>query len=168
MAVKKSAISPQQLKALKTTDLSPLIGMSGLVMPRMMKVFIETLDAKQRNAFNQVMPAGGEQRIYLHLAGTPTPPIVIGFAQPMKMSTMPEHEVRAQQIKGVRLTLGDVQALAERRIGRILWGLKGQLLTILGMMRMFWPFVKLGPRGIKDLRDRAMKHFKPLMDMMPH
>jgi hypothetical protein len=167
MAVKNNAMSRQQLKALKTTDLSPFIGMAGMMMPRALSVFIATLNEKEKSAFDKVMPAGGGKKIYLHLAGTPTPPIVIGFAQPLKMSTVPESEVKKQQIKGIRLTIEDVQALAERRIGKIVWRLKGRLLTLLGFIPIFWPFVRLGPRGMKELQDKAMKHFKPIMDMMP-
>jgi len=167
MAVKKNAMSPEQLKALRTTDLSPLIGMARFMMPRALNGFIATLDEKQKGAFDKVMPSGGNKRIYFQLVGTPTPPIVIGLAQPLKMSTMPEKEVKQQQIKGIRLTLDDVQVLAERRIGKILWRLKGQLFTILGIMRNFWPFVRLGPGELKDLQNKAMTHFKPLMDLMP-
>jgi hypothetical protein len=168
MPVKNSAISPEQLKALKKTDLTPFIRMSGLMMPRALDVFIKTLDPKQKVAFDRVMPVGGEKKIYFHLAGTPTPPIVIGFAQPLKMDTLPEKELKQQQIKGIRLTIEDLQVLAERRIGKMLWRLKGQLFTILGIMRIFLPFARLGPRGLKDLQNKAMTHFKPLMDLMPH
>lgn len=166
MAAKNRPTS-SQIEALRTTDLSPLIRLSGLMVPRMLGNFLPTLNEKQRNAFNKVMPVGSGKTIYIHLAGTPTPPIVIEFAQPLRMTTMPEDEVRQQHIRGIRLGIEDIQALSERRIGKIIWRLKGQLGTILRISGMFMPILRLGPRELKDLRQRAMTHFKPLLDLMP-
>ncbi len=170
MAVKKDAMLPQ-LKALKTTDMSPLIRMAGLVLPRALDGFLASLDKKQKSAFDQVMPVGGEKKIYLQLMDTPTPPIVIGMAQPPKMSTMSENEVREQQVRGIRLTIDDIQLLAEgQTLGnmlRLVWRLKGQTFTILGILRMFWPLLRLGPSELKDMGNKMTSRFKPLLDLLP-
>ncbi len=170
MDVKKEEMSPQ-LKALKTTDISPLIRMAGLMLPRALDGFLVSLDKKQKSAFDQVMPVGGEKKIYLQLMGTPTPPTVIGMAQPLKMSTMSENEVRQQQIRGIRLTINDIQLLAEgRTLGnmlRLFWRLKGQTFTILGILWMFAPFLWLGPSELKDMGNKMTSRFKPLLDLLP-
>jgi len=167
MTEKKDGMS-SQLKALKTTDISPLIRMSGLMMPRMLGVFLPKLDEKQRNAFDKVMPVGGQKKFYVQLVGTPTPPIVIEMAQPLKMSVVSENDVRKQEIKGIKLTVLDLQALTERRIVKFLWHLKGQIVTLLSLSGMFIPFILLGPGELKDLQKRAMTHFKPVLDLLPH
>ena len=117
------------------------------------------------------MPVGGENKIYLQLMDTPTPPIVIGMAQPLKMSTMSENKVRQQQIKGIRLTVDDIQLLAEGQtlgnILRLVWRLKGQLFTMLGILWMFKPFLRLGPSGLRDMGDKMAAHIKPLIDLLP-
>jgi len=111
MAVKKESAVAAMLPRLKTTDLSPLIRMAGLILPRVLDTFLKSLDKKQRSAMDKVMPVGGGKKIYLQLVGTPTPPIVIGMAQPVKISTMSEKEVKQQRIKGIRLTIDDIQLL---------------------------------------------------------
>jgi len=157
-----------QLKALKTTDLSFMIHMSNLMVPRMLNGFLPKLDEKQRKAFDKVMPVEGGKKIYIHLVGTPTPPIVIEMRQPLKIATTPESDVRQQQIKGLRLNPGDIQALTERRIARLLWRLKGQIGSVLSISGIFMPFVLLGPRELKDMQQKAKIHFKPVLDLMPH
>lgn len=170
MAVNQDAMLPQ-LRALKTTDISPLIRISGLMVPRLLNGFLPCLDQKQKSAFDKVMPLGGEKKIYVQLVGTPTPPIVIGMAQPLRMGTLPENEVMRQRIRGIRLTLDDIQPLAEgRTLGNMLkvgWRLKGQTFTILGILLMFWPFLGLGPAELRDLRSKMVTHFKPILDLLP-
>ena len=171
MAVKKESALAAMLPRLKTTDLSPLIKIAGLVLPRVLDGFLKSLDNRQRSAIDKIMPVGGEKKIYLQLMGTPTPPIVIGMAQPPKMSTMSENEVRQQHIKGIRLTVDDLQLLAEgQTLGnllRLVWRLKGQTFTLLGMLGMFWPFLRLGPAELKDMGNKMTTRFKPLFDLMP-
>jgi hypothetical protein len=164
----KTIVTKSQLKALKTIDLSPFINMSGLMVPRMVNVFIETLSKKEKGVFDKVLPVGGQRKIYTHLEGTPTPPIVISLARPLKMTTMSEAEVTKQNIKGIRINIDDMDLLTEGRMGKFLWKIKGQIGPMLGMTGVFAPFIKLGPRGLKDLKNKALIHFKPLMDMMPH
>jgi len=170
MVMTNDAMLPQ-MKVLKTTDLGPLIRISGLMLPRLLNGFLPCLDKKQRNAFDKVMPVGGDKKIYLQLVGTPTPPIVIGMAQPLGMSTLSENEVIQQHIRGIRLTVDDLQLLAGgRALGDMLrfgWRLKGQIFTILGISGMFAPFLWLGSVEIKDLRNKMTTHFKPLLDLMP-
>jgi len=170
MAMTNDAMLPQ-MKALKTTDLSPLIRLSGLMVPRLINGFLPCLDQKQKSAFNKVIPVGGEKKIYLQLVGTPTPPIVIGMTQPLRMDTLSENEVMQQHIRGIRLKVDDLQLLAESRtLGnmlRLFWRLKGQTFTILGISGMFVPFLWLGSAEIKDLRNKMTTHFKPLLDLMP-
>jgi len=171
MAVKNDTMMPQ-LKALKTTDLSPLINISGLMVPRLLNGFLPCLDKKQKSAFDKVMPLGGGKKIFLQLVGTPTPPIVIGMAQPLTMGTLSENEVRQQQIRGIRLKLDDLQPLAKgQTLGNMLkfgWRIKGQLFTILGIMWMFSPFLGLGPAELRDMRNKMTTHFKPMLDLLPH
>lgn len=167
MTAQTNALSPQ-MKALKTTDLSSMIRMSNLMVPRMLGVFLPKLDEKQRMAFDKAMPPGGTKKFYCHLVGTPTPPIVITLAQPLVMDVLSEDEVKKQGIKGIKLTLEDLQVLTEKKIGKMIWRLKGQLGSLLGLSGTFMPFVGLGPGGIKDMQQKAMTHFKPLLDMMPH
>ena len=170
MVVMNDAMLPQ-LKALKKTDLSPLIRISGLMVPRLINGFLPCLDKKQKSAFDKVMPLGGEKKIYFQLVDTPTPPVVIGMAQPLKMGTLPESEIMQQQIRGIRLTLDDLQLLAKgQTLGnmlRLFWRLKGQTFTILGMLWSFAPFLWLGPAEIKDMLNKMTTHFKPLLDLMP-
>ena len=170
MAMNEDTMLPQ-LKALKTTDISPLIRLAGVSMPRALDGFIKSLDTKQKSAFDKVMPVGGEKKIYLQLTDTPTPPIVSGMAQPMKISTMSEKEVREQKISGIKLTTDDLQLVAEgRTLGnmlRLIWRLKSQLFTILRILLIFWPFLRLGPAELRDMGNKMKSHFKPLLDLMP-
>jgi hypothetical protein len=160
-------LSPQ-LKAIKKTDLSFFVRMGGMMAPKMIDAFLPCLDEKQKAAFNKVMPVGGTKKIFMQLVGTPTPPIVVEIGQPLKMDLMAESEVKAQKIKGIRLNIEDLQALMERRIFKLLWQLKGQLGTLLSLSGLAMPLIQLGPRELKDLQNKAMTHFKPVLDMMPH
>jgi hypothetical protein len=167
MAETYKRLSPQ-VKALKNTDLSPFINMSNLMVPRMLGVFLPKLNQKERKAFDKVMPVGGGKKIYVHLVGSATPPIVVEMAQPMKMTTLPEAEVKLQQLKGIKINVEDIQLLTEKKTGKFIWRIKSQIGTMLGLSGMFAPFIALGPKGIMDLKNKAMTHFKPLMDMIPH
>ena len=166
MDVKAMELSPQ-IKALQSVDLSPMIGVGGLLVPRMLGVFLPTLNQKQRNAFDKVMPVGGKKKFYVKIVGSPTPYIVMEMAQPMKMSVMQEDEVKNLGIKGIKMTPSDLQAASERKMGKLLWSLKGQLGSLMSISGIFMPIVLLGPGEIKDLIRRAMTHFKPLLDLMP-
>ena len=165
---KESALAAV-LPRLKSADISPLIRMSGLILPRVFDGFLASLDKRQRSAFDKVMPSGGKKKIYLQLVDTPTPPIVIGMAQPMKIGTMSEKEVRQQRIKGIRLTIEDIQLLAKgRNLGNMLklfWRLKGQTFTILGILWIFAPLLRLGPSGLKDMGNKLTSGWKPLLDL---
>ena len=169
MVVKKESALAAMLPRLKTTDISPLIKLAGLMLPRVLDTFLKSLDKKQRSAMDKVMPVGGEKKIYLQLVGTPTPPIVIQMAQPVKMSTMSEKDVKQQKIKGIRLTIDDIQLLAKgRSLGNMLklfWRLKGQMCTILRILWMFAPLLLLGPSGLKDMRNKLTSKLKPLLDL---
>ena len=167
MTVPEKKLSPQ-LKALKKTDLTPLIRMGGMMAPRALTAFLPSLNSKQRSAIDKIMPVGGSKKIYIHLVGTPTPPIVIEMAQPLKMTTLSEKEVEQQQIRGIKLTIDDLQVLMERRIGKLLWRLKSQAGTLLSMSGMVIPIIKLGPAEVKDMQKKALKHFKPMIDLLPH
>ncbi|NTW43698.1 MAG: hypothetical protein HGB14_04505 [Anaerolineaceae bacterium] len=167
MARKTTELSAQ-MKALKKTDLSPMIRMSGLIGPRLLNNFLPKLNQKQKGAFDKVMPVGGEKKFYVHLVGTPTPPIVIQMAQPLKMSIFSEDEVKKGGIKGLRFTVEDLQLAKEKKFGKFLWRIKGQIGTMMGLSAMAMPFIKLGPGQIKDMKSKAMIHFKPLMYLMPH
>jgi hypothetical protein len=169
MSVKKESALAAMLPRLKTTDLSPLIKMGGVMLPRVLDPFLKSLDEKQKKAMDKVMPPGGGKKIFLHLMGTPTPPIVIEMAQPMKMSTMSEKDVKQQKIKGIRLTIEDIQLLSKGRnlcnMLKLLWRLKGQMFTILGILWMFMPLLRLGPSGLKDMGNKLMSKWKPLLDL---
>jgi hypothetical protein len=87
------------------------------------------------------------------------------------MTILPESQVRQQKLKGVRLTTPDLQLLQNgRTVGnmlRLLWRLKSQLFTILGIMLIFLPFLLLGPAELRDMQVKMKTHFKPLLDLMP-
>ncbi len=170
MAVKKESAVAAMLPRLKSTDISLLIRIAGLLLPRILDGFFVSLDKRQRSAVDRVMPVGGVKKIYLQLVGTPTPPIVVGMAQPVKISTMSEKEVRQQRVKGIRLTIDDIQLLAKgRTIGNMLklfWRLKGQMFTILGILWMFMPLLQLGPSGLKDIGNKLTSKWKPLLDLI--
>ena len=166
MTRKNEVMSPQ-LKALKKIDLSPMIRISNLMTPRLLGGFLTKLNEKQRIAIDKVLPAGKGKKFYIHLAGTPTPPIVMEFSQPLKMTPLSEDEVNKQRIKGIRLNIEDLQVLSERKITKILWRLRGQLGKIMGLSSSFLPLIFLGPRQLKDMQNKAMTHFKPLLDLMP-
>ncbi len=170
MAIYQDKESPQ-VKALKKTDLTPFINMSSLMMPRLLEVFKQKLDEKQKSALDKVMPIGGEKKIYIHLKDTPTPPILLGMAQPLKMTTMPGKEIKQQKIKGITLTTREIQLFSEGRtpgnMFKLFWRLKGQMFTILNIMLGFWPLLMLGPAELRDMRNRMTLHFKPLFELMP-
>jgi hypothetical protein len=169
MAVKKESAVAAILPRLKTTDISPLVKIAGLILPLVLDGFLKKLDKRQRSAIDRVMPVGGEKKIYLQLVGTPTPPIVIQMAQPMRISTMSEKEVRQQRIKGIRLTIDDIQLLTKGRnlgnILKLLWRLKGQTFTILAILCMFTPLLRLGPSRLKDMCNKLTSKWKPLLDL---
>jgi hypothetical protein len=169
MTAKKESALAAILPRLKTTDISPLVRMASAVAPRILDPFFKSLDKKQKKAMDKVMPAGKGKKIYLHLSGTPTPPIVLELAQPLKLSTMAEREVKKQKIKGIRLTIEDIQLMAKgRNLGnmlRLLWHLKGQMFTILGILWIFAPLLRLGPSGLKDIGNKLTSRWKPLLDL---
>jgi len=166
MAVNTDTMSPQ-LKVLKATDMSPLVRMGNLLVPRLLGAFLPTLDERQRKAFDRIMPVGGQNKFYIQLVGTPTPPIVIAMAQPPKLAVVLESEVREQKIRGIRLTVEDLQALYERRWVKLVWRLRSQVGSLLYLFWMFAPLLRLGPAELKDLRTRATAHFKPLLGLLP-
>ena len=97
------------------------------------------MNQKERAVFDKVLPVGGQKKFYTHLAGTPTPPIVIGLAQPPQMMTMSEEEVIRQKIKGIKLSIDDMDLLTEGRMGKFLWRIKGQIGTM-------WAYQELSHR----------------------
>jgi hypothetical protein len=166
MEQNKEELSPL-IKALQKTDLSPLIRMGDLMIPRMLDAFLPKMDAKQKAAFDKTMPVGGQKRIYINLIGNPTPPIVIQMAQPPRIFVMGEDEVIALGIRGIKLTVDDLQTLTERRIGKAIWNLKSQTGSLLSLSGMFIPFIRLGRAELIDLQKKLMTHFKPLIDLLP-
>ncbi len=166
MTEKSNGLSAQ-MKALKSTDLSSMIKISGLMVPKLVGGFLPKLDEKQRGAYEKVFPVDGKKKIFIHLAETPTPPIVIRFAHPMKLKVSSVEKVSQQEIKGLTLTPEVLQLAMDKKYVKFLWRIKGQIGTLFSMAGMFMPFVGLGPKGIKDMQQKAMTHFKPLMDMMP-
>ena len=157
------------LPRLKATDISHYVGAAGLIVPRVFDNLVANLDKRQRSAIDRVMPVGGEKKIYLQLVDTPTPPIVIGLAQPLRISTMPEKDVKQQKIKGIRLTTDDIMLLANGRspsnMLKLGWRLKGQMFTILVILWMFGPLLLWGPFIIKDMGNDLNSRTKPLLDI---
>jgi len=170
MAVKKVSASAEMLSRLKSTDISFLIKISGVMLPRVIDSFLASLDKKQRSIIDKILPAGGVKKIYFQLVDSPTPPIVIKMAQPLLISTMAEKEVRQQRIRGIRLKVDDVRPLAEGRTTgkmlKLLWRLKGQMFTILGILWMFAPLLRLGRSGLKDMQNKLTSQWKPLLDIL--
>ena len=169
MAMKKESALARMLPRLKKADLSPLIRMASGMVPRILDPFFKSLDEKEKSAIDKVMPPGKGKKIYIHLVDTPTPPIVVELAQPMKISTMPEKDVKQQKIKGIRLTTDDLQLLAKGRSPgntlKLFWRLKGQMFTLLGIVWMFMPLLRLGPSGLKNMGSKLTSKWKPLLDL---
>jgi hypothetical protein len=169
MAAKKESAVAAILPRMKKTDLSPLIRIASGLVPRVLDPFFKSLDAKEKRAIDKVMPPGKGKRIYVHLMDTPTPPIVVELAQPLKIGTMPEKDVKQQKMKGIRLTTDDIPLLAGgRSLGntlRLLWRFKGQMFTMLGIVWMFMPLLRLGPSGLREMGNKLTSKWKPLLDV---
>ena len=169
MSENKEAAIAGTLSKLKTTDLSPLIKMAGVIAPRVLDPFLKSLDEKEKSAVDKVMPPDKGKKIYIHLVDTPTPPIVVELAQPMKIGTIPEKDVKQQKIKGIRLTTDDILLLAKgRSLGnmlRLLWRFKGHTFTMLGILWMFMPLLRLGPSGLRNMGNKLTSKWKPLLDL---
>lgn len=167
MAMKREAALAAILTRLKSTDISPIIRVAGHIVPRVLNPFFKSLDERQKSAIDKVLPRGKGRQIYIHLIGTPTPPIVIGMAQPVTIGTVSEKEVRQQRIKGIGLTIDDIQLLAKRRTRgtmlKLFWRLKGHTFTILEIVWIFMPLLLLGPSGLKDMRNKLTYKWKPLL-----
>jgi len=168
MADKSSALAAV-LPKLKKTDLSPFVRLASGLAPRVLDPFFKSLDEKERRAIDKVMPPGKGKKIYIHLTDTPTPPIVIELAQPMRISTMPEKDVKQQNIEGIRLTTDDILLLAKGRSRantlRLLWRFKGQMPTMLGIVWMFMPLLRLGRSGLRNMGNKLTARWKPLLDL---
>jgi hypothetical protein len=156
---------------LKRKNLRGIVLLSNKFVPKLIGGFLPKLSDKQRRAFDKVMPEGGKKRIYFQLLGTPTPPIVVHLAQPLYVDVMTEEQIAEEGMKGLVLQVDELPSLmasisGSKDIVGALKGLKGQALAMLSLMRIFAPLVSLGPSEIKDLRIRAMKHFKPLLSLL--
>ncbi|MFC1924804.1 2-hydroxyacyl-CoA dehydratase subunit D [Chloroflexota bacterium] len=169
MAVKKESSLSASLQRLRDTDLSSYIPMARSVLPVILDDILKSLDERQRSVVDKVLPVGGKKKIYLQLVDTPTPPIVIEMAQPLKISTMSEKEVKRQRIRGVRLTIDDIQLLAKgRSLGNMLklsWRLKRQMFTILRIFWMVRPLLRLRATISKDMGNQLTAKYKPLLDL---
>jgi len=108
--------------------------------------------------------------MYVQLLGSPTPPIVVELAQPLRMMTMSEKEVREQKIRGIRLTCDDALlaagGMSAGAMLRLLWHLKGQLLTMLRISWTFLPLLRLGRSGLKDIQDKLNAKTAPLLGLL--
>jgi hypothetical protein len=169
MSEKKESAITGKLSKLKTTDLSPLIKMAGAMAPLVLDPFLNSLDKKEKSAVDKVMPPGEGKKIYVHLVDTPTPPIVVELAQPMKIGTIPEKDVKQRKIKGIRLTTDDILLLAKGRsldnTLRLFWRFKGQTFTIMGILWIFMPLLRLGPSGLRGMGNKLTSRWKPLLDL---
>ena len=161
-----------QMRTLQKTDLSTMIRMAGAMAPRLIKGFLPKLDEKQRKAFDEVMPVEGQKKIFINLTDSPTPPIVVGMAHPLKIFTSTEKKIEEKKIKGLRLSTHDLQVLTGGltlgNMLKFLWRLKGQIFTLFSIGTMFMPFLRLGTASLKDLQNKAKTHFKPLFNLLPH
>jgi hypothetical protein len=150
-------------------DNSLLIGMMGVMLPRILSPVIESLDEKERRAFDKVMPPTRGKWIYVQLVGSPTPPIAIELAQPLRIGTMSEEEVKREKIRGIRLKCDDAMILAEgmnaRNALRFFWHLRGQWITTLRIMWGFTPLLRLGRSGMKDVQDKMNARMEPLLSL---
>lgn len=168
-AVNKEQALAAILPRLKTTDLSSFIKIAGLLLPRVFDNLLATLDKRQKSVVDRVMPVEGGMKICLHLVDTPTPPIMIELAQPMKISAIPEMDIQKQEIKTIRLTTDDILLLAKGRnpvnMLRLGWRHKGQMLTILGILHMLAPLLQEEPSIMKDIGKELNSRLMPLLDL---
>lgn len=98
---------------------------------------------------------------------SPTPPIVVEMAQPLRIGTMSLEEVKRQKIRGIRLKCEDAVLMAEglgvRNLLRLFWRLRGQWITTLRIMWGFMPLLRLGRSGMKDIQDKMNARLGPLV-----
>jgi hypothetical protein len=157
------------LPRLYSLDNSLLIGMMGVMLPRILGPVIESLNEKERRAFDKVMPPTGGKWIYIQLVGSPTPPIVVELAQPLRIGIMSEEEVRKEKIHGIRLKCDDALIIAEgmgaRNVLRLFWHLRGQWITMMRIMWGFMPLLRLGRSGMKDIQDKMNARMGPLLGL---
>ncbi len=173
MAVAKREVPLMaMLSRLKTVDISSLVGLAGRLLPRMLDGWLQGLDEKQRRAVESVLPAGGQRRLYLHVVDSPTPPLVVRMARPPELGTVSERELeqRPRGMRGLRMTTDDLRLLiGDRKPGsvlRLLWRLKGQTISLLGIAGMLAPLLRLGPSGLRDLGHSLTGRWKPLLDLL--
>ena len=170
MVEKKTPRMAAILPRLWATDMTILIKMAGIIMPRVLGSFLASLDEKERKAIDKVMPVKGGKKMYVQLLGSPTPPIVVELAQPLRMMTMSEKEVREQKIRGIRLTCDDALlaagGMSAGAMLRLIWHLKGQLLTMLRISWTFLPLLRLGRSGLKDIQDKLNAKTAPLLGLL--
>ena len=145
--------------------------MGDVLLPRILKGYLDTLNPRQRATVDKIMPVSGTKRIYLHLVDTPTPPIIMGLAQPPKISTLSVAKINEQKILGIRLKVDDLQVAATGltfgNILRLFWRLKSQTFTLIGMSKPFLPLLLLPPKELKEMGNKLNTHMKPLIDLMP-
>ncbi|NLT36434.1 MAG: hypothetical protein GXX83_11130 [Gaiellales bacterium] len=161
------------LSRLKAVDISSLVALAGRVMPHMLDRWLQGLDARQRRALEGVLPVDGRKKLYLHVADSPTPPIVIRMARPVELGTVTMRELerlRPQGTKGLRMTTDDLQLLAGDRspggLLRLLWRLRGQASSLLSIAWTLAPLLRLGPSGLKGMGRSLTARWKPLLDLL--
>ncbi len=161
------------LSRLKVVDVSPLVRLGARIAPEVFDIWLRSLDPRQRRAVDSVMPAGGKKRLYFHLVDTPTPPIVIGMGQPIRIVVGPEcglEENTPQKMRGVRLTTDDLQLLVRGRgwgnVLRLLWRLRSQAPSLAGITWILVPLLRLGPSQLKDMGSKLTSRWKPLLDLL--
>lgn len=163
---------PMQLLALQSMNLSLLVPVASLMMPRLMKNYIESLNPRQKKALDKVMPEGGDKKFYFQITDSPTPPILVELSQPPKLSTISLQEANERHIPGISLTTSDLQLLAEglnaETMVMLLRHLDAQGTTLLDVLRLFMPLLQLGPKQLKDMGAKLKVQLNPLLGLLSH
>ena len=158
------------LSLLRTADVSFLVRIASAAVPFVFDPFRSSLDMRQRKAIDRVMPPGKGKQIYVQMVDTPTPPVVIGLAQPFTLEVMGNQEIERRKIRGVRLTVDDMALLAgglsPTGVARLLWRLRSQAPTVVRILWIFVPLVCVGPAGLRDMSQKLTQRWKPLLDYL--
>ncbi|MCL1890477.1 MAG: hypothetical protein FWG00_00355 [Coriobacteriia bacterium] len=150
---------------LKKNDYTTNIRAANAQLPQLCNNFLASLDEKQRKAVDKVFSPNGKKKLYVQLVDMPTPPVVVTLAQPAVFEVVPEVDVAKAGIAGLKLTADDLKTLLANKSGDIasaLSGLKGQTMTVLGILAIFAPLLMLGQAELADIAKKAGEHFAPL------
>jgi len=139
-------------------------------LPNVFDNLVADFSEEQKKAIDKVLPPGGKKKLYIWLVGSATQPIVVGMAQPISITTMPERDIENQKIKGLKLELDDIMPLTKgQTLGnmlKVVWRLKGQMRTLISIGWSFMPILRLGRANFEDMKSKMTSKMEPLRKLM--